>query len=170
MCCIEQSRFGNKCRFLANLVQVWLFFFIENNVSVLQLWFVLVLFVCFDHVQRYCEWRLAHLLGAPNTWLENISSVTVVIFQQVFSHPTRLHCVSWQPCPSTQHDMSSCFPTIPADESYWEPRCWDRGSVGSAEGRSYRHYQRLSGISALIHHWAEIWIIHQHVCGFILSA
>lgn len=93
-----------------------------------------------------------------------------------------LYCVSWRPCGRNscmiwvhhfhQHNLIWLvfFSPPPEDESYWEPHWRDRrASVGSAKGRSYRHYQRLTGISVLIHHWAEMWIIHQHVCGFILS-
>lgn len=100
--------------------------------------------------------------------IRNISQ----IFQHFCSIPSFLTGSCWQPRDRNTvwvhhfhqhtHHMTCCFPTT------WR---WElpRSSAAGSERfrRSCRHDQRLPGISVLIHHWAEIWIIHRNVCGFI---
>lgn len=104
-------------------------------------------------------------------WNHQCCSIPPFLTTSVDKPCGRNNCMIWlHHFHQLQHNMSSFFCPPREDESCGES-CWrdQRGPVDSAEGRSYRRYQRLLGISVLIHHWAEIWIIHQHVCGFILS-
>lgn len=109
-----------------------------------------------------------HQIHKLKIWNHRFCSIPPFLATSVDKPWGRNNCMIWlHRLHQLQYNMSRFF--FPSTWR-WELRGTSPGGTREVQsGRSHRRYRRLLGISVLIHHWAEIWIIHQHVCGFILS-